>query len=79
MDVDGDTGTNGFLAAARAERGRGVATAIKLGQIAWAKAHGLRTLRTANETRLTGMLALNRRLGYRPLYTEIVLRGPLAP
>jgi hypothetical protein len=24
------------------------------------------------------MLALNRRLGYRPLYEEIVLRGPLA-
>jgi hypothetical protein len=43
-----------------------------------AKEHGLRVLRTANETRLTGMLALNRRLGYRRLYDEIVLRGPAA-
>jgi GNAT superfamily N-acetyltransferase len=70
--------TNGFLAIARAERGRGVAGAIKRGQVAWAKEHGVRTLRTANEVRLEGLLALNRRLGYRPLYTEIVLRGPAA-
>jgi GNAT superfamily N-acetyltransferase len=78
LDIDGDGGTNAFMAIARVERGRGVAGAIKRGQIAWAKAHGLRTLRTANETRLEGLLELNRRLGYRTLYTEIVLRGPLA-
>lgn len=78
LSVDGDTWWNGFLAIARAERGRGVASAIKRGQIAWAKANGVLTLRTANETRLAGLLALNRRLGYRPLYTEIVLRGPAA-
>jgi hypothetical protein len=29
--------------------------------------------------RLVGLIALNRRIGYRPLYEEIVLRGPLAP
>ena len=69
---------NGFLAIARTERGRGVGGAIKRGQIAWAKEHGVRALRTANETRLVGLLDLNRRLGYRPLYTEIVLRGPAA-
>ena len=78
LEIDGDAGTNAFMAIARAERGRGVAGAIKRGQIAWAKAQGLRTLRTANETRLEGLLAFNRRLGYRTLYTEIVLRGPLA-
>jgi GNAT superfamily N-acetyltransferase len=78
LRVDGDTWWNGFLAIARAERGRGVASAIKRGQIAWAKAKGVRALRTATETRLVGLLALNRRLGYRPLYTEFVLRGPAA-
>jgi GNAT superfamily N-acetyltransferase len=78
IEIDGDAGTHGFTAIARAERGRGVAGAIKRRQIAWAKAHGLRTLRTANETRLEGLLAFNRCLGYRTLYTEIVLRGPLA-
>ena len=52
--------------------------AIKRAQIAWAKASGVPTLRTANEVRLEGMLALNRRFGYRTLYDEIVLRGPAA-
>jgi GNAT superfamily N-acetyltransferase len=78
LERDGDEWTHGFMAVSRADRGRGVAGAIKRGQIAWAKEHGVQTLRTANETRLEGMLAFNRRLGYRPLYTEIVLRGPAA-
>jgi mycothiol synthase len=69
---------NGFTAVAREARGRGVAGAIKRAQIAWAKANGVPTLRTANEVRLEGMLALNRRFGYRTLYDEIVLRGPAA-
>jgi GNAT superfamily N-acetyltransferase len=78
LEIDGAAGKHGFTAIARAARGRGVAGAIKRGQIAWAKARGLRTLRTANETRLEAMLALNSRHGYRPLYEEIVLRGPVA-
>jgi GNAT superfamily N-acetyltransferase len=69
---------NGFMAVARDARGRGVAGAIKRAQIAWAKANGVPTLRTANEVRLTSMLALNRRFGYRTLYEEIVMRGPAA-
>ena len=78
MEFHDDVWWNGFTAVARTERGRGVAGAIKRGQIAWAKMHGVRALRTANEARLEGMLAFNRRLGYEPLYTEIVLRGPVA-
>jgi GNAT superfamily N-acetyltransferase len=78
LDIDGDSAHHGFTAIARAARGRGVASAIKRAQIAWAKEQGLRALRTANETRLDGMLAMNRRHGYRPLYEEIVLRGPAA-
>lgn len=70
--------THGFMAVARAHRGGGVAGAIKRGQIAWAKAHGIPALRTATEVRLTQMRALNDRFGYRPLYEEIVLRGPNA-
>jgi GNAT superfamily N-acetyltransferase len=69
---------NGFTAVARDARGRGVAGAIKRAQIAWAKANGVPTLRTANEVRLEGMLAMNRHFGYRTLYDEIVLRGPAA-
>lgn len=78
LERDGDAWRNGFMAVARDARGRGVAGAIKRAQIRWAKASGVPTLTTANEVRLASMLDLNRRLGYVPLYEEIVLRGPLA-
>jgi GNAT superfamily N-acetyltransferase len=78
LQVEGDIAKHGFMAVARDARGRGLAGAIKRAQIAWAKAHRLRSLRTANEVRLEQMLELNRRLGYQPLYTELVLRGPAA-
>jgi GNAT superfamily N-acetyltransferase len=79
LEVDGEHAKHGFTALRREARGRGIAGAIKRAQIAWAKQHGIRTLRTANELRLPQMLSLNERHGYRPLYLEIVLRGPLAP
>lgn len=66
-----------FLAVARRARGRGVAGALKRAHVAWAKRTGVEKLRVANEVRLAGLLALNRRLGFEPLYEEIVLRGPL--
>ncbi len=69
---------HGFLAVARAARGRGIGGAIKRAQIRYARAHGIAALRTATETRLAGMRELNRRLGYRDRYEEIALRG-LAP
>jgi mycothiol synthase len=78
LDIEGESAEHGFTAVARDARGRGVASAIKRAQIRWAKAHGVRSLRTANETRLAGMLALNRRYGYVRLYDEVVLRGPAA-
>jgi GNAT superfamily N-acetyltransferase len=78
LEHEDDQWKHGFMAVARNARGRGVAGAIKRAQIAWAKANGVPTLRTANEVRLEGMLALNRRLGYRTLYDEIVMRGPAA-
>jgi GNAT superfamily N-acetyltransferase len=79
LERDGDEWRNGFLAVTREARGRGVGSALKAAQIRWAKANGVVKLTTANEVRLAGMLALNRRLGYVPVYEEIVLRGPLAP
>ena len=74
LDRDGDSWSHGFLAVARDARGRGIGGAIKRAQIRYAKERGIPALRTATEVRLTGMLDLNRRLGYRPLYEEIVLR-----
>ena len=78
LEQDDGQWKNGFMAVARDARGRGIAGAIKRAQIAWAKTNGVPTLRTANEVRLEGMLALNQRFGYRTLYDEIVLRGPAA-
>ena len=68
---------HGFMAVAPEARGRGVAGAVKRAEIAWAKGHGIAALRTATEARLASMRDLHRRLGYVPLYEEIVLRGPL--
>ena len=70
--------SHGFTGVARAYRGRGIAGSIKRAQVAWAKARGIPSLRTATEKRLAVMRALNERFGYRPLYEEIVLRGPVA-
>jgi GNAT superfamily N-acetyltransferase len=76
LDVEGDTATHGSTAVARTARGRGVAGSIKRAQIGWAKRNGIRSLRTATELRLAQMRGINERLGYVPLYEEIVLRGP---
>jgi GNAT superfamily N-acetyltransferase len=79
LELEAERATHGFMAVARGVRGRGVAGALKRAQIAWAQTHGVTALRTATETRLTQMRALNARLGYRPLYDEIVLRGQAEP
>lgn len=78
LETEGSTVSHGFLAVRREARGQGIGGAIKRAQIEWAREHGVPALRTATETRLTQMRALNERLGYRALYEEIVLRGPVA-
>lgn len=78
LEHDGDEWRNGFMAVARQARGTGVAGAIKRAEVAYAKEHGIATLRTATEMRLTSMRDLNARFGYVPLYQEIVLRGSAA-
>jgi GNAT superfamily N-acetyltransferase len=60
LEHEGEQWKNGFMAVAREARGRGVAGAIKRAQIAWAKANGVSTLRTANEPALRLPEALRR-------------------
>jgi RimJ/RimL family protein N-acetyltransferase len=60
----GITGTTGVLAA---QRGRGVATMIKLASLRYLKEHGYREARTHNDTANPPILALNEKLGYRRL------------
>jgi GNAT superfamily N-acetyltransferase len=62
----------------RAWRGRGVASALKATQIAWAKRAGYKWLATNNEERNAPIRHLNERFGYRPGPALILFRGPLA-
>ncbi len=56
---------NGFTGVDAAYRGRGLATALKLLAIRWAREQGARSMRTNNDSRNAAMLAINRKLGYR--------------
>jgi mycothiol synthase len=63
----------------RAWRGRGVASALKRAQLAWAIENGISVLETTNELRNAPMRRVNEKLGYTPAPGRIHLRGPLAP
>jgi mycothiol synthase len=68
-----------LTAVKRAWRGRGIARALKVAQIAWAKEQGLTHLSTTNEQRNAPMIRVNESLGYREVPGRVGLRGPLAP
>lgn len=57
---------NMFTATGREYRGRGLALAVKLASTRWAAEHGITQLVTTNDETNAPMLAINRRLGYRP-------------
>jgi GNAT superfamily N-acetyltransferase len=62
-----------------ADRGRGVAAALKRATIAWAAEHGLEWLETGNDEENGPMRAINRSLGYAPMPDALEMQGPLAP
>lgn len=78
MDALPGVGLHSFTGVARAWRGRGVATALKVEQLHRARAAGMTAVRTENVEGNEPIRAINRRLGYRDLHTVRVLRGPLA-
>jgi RimJ/RimL family protein N-acetyltransferase len=57
---------NAFTGVLREYRGRGLAQALKLQTILLAKKEGMRYIRTHNDSNNAPMLAINRKLGYRP-------------
>jgi mycothiol synthase len=79
LTVHEGAGTHAFTAVKRAARGRGIARALKVAQIAWAKEQGLTHLSTTNEQRNAPMIRVNESLGYREVPGRVGLRGPLAP
>jgi mycothiol synthase len=67
---------NGFTAVRKSHRRRGLATALKRAQIAWAAGHGYREIVTSMVDGNAAMRAVNERLGYEPLPAWIVVSGP---
>ncbi|MCW2965496.1 MAG: acetyltransferase [Actinomycetia bacterium] len=65
-DEESGRGANMFTGTQRAYRGRGLGLAVKLASVAWAKEHGITQIATRNDETNAPMLAINRRLGYRP-------------
>jgi RimJ/RimL family protein N-acetyltransferase len=72
------TGEHQLTAVKRAWRGRGIATALKRAQIAWAAENGFERLATYNDETNLPMRAVNARLGYEPQPPIVLVRGPLA-
>lgn len=77
-DRSGGSAYHLMLATRRAWRGRGVASALKAAQIAWAVENGLTELRTANEDRNLAARAVNAKHPYEPMPDGLILSGPLA-
>jgi len=62
----------------RAWRGRGIASALKRAEIAWAIESGATHLETSNEERNAPIRSLNEKHGYKLQPGEITVRGPIA-
>jgi GNAT superfamily N-acetyltransferase len=69
VDPDGAMAVNAMTGTLREYRGRGLARLVKLASIRWAAEHSVERILTGNDETNAAMLAVNRRLGYRP-FTE---------
>jgi GNAT superfamily N-acetyltransferase len=71
----------GLTGVLRPYRGRGLALALKLRGIAYAREHGYRWLRTVNESNNRPILSLNERLGFvkLPAWIDMVRSGTDSP
>jgi mycothiol synthase len=72
-----ETAEHGLTAVRRDRRGRGIARALKLGQLRWAADAGLRRLVTWTQQGNEPMQALNRSLGYEDVSKVLTMQGPL--
>jgi GNAT superfamily N-acetyltransferase len=71
------TGEHGLTAVRRDRRRRGIATALKRTQLAWAAADGVHELVTWTQRGNEAMQALNRKLGYVDRTRDLTFQGPL--
>jgi GNAT superfamily N-acetyltransferase len=70
VDPSRKLGYNQMTATLPQFRRRGLALAVKLASARWAQANGFERILTENDAENAGMLAVNKRLGYRPLYEQ---------
>jgi GNAT superfamily N-acetyltransferase len=68
---------HGLTSVAAGYRNRGIATALKRAQIAWASREGYRELMTSTQDGNAPMRAVNDKLGYEPRPAWIRVEGPL--
>jgi len=68
---------HGLTSVAASHRNRGIATALKQAQIAWASRNGFRELMTSTQDANAPMRAVNDKLGYEPRPAWIRLEAPL--
>jgi mycothiol synthase len=68
-----DAATNAFTGVAREHRGRGIARALKMRTIQWARENGVKHCYTGNEGENKPMLSINISLGYQMLPKEVEL------
>ncbi|MFF0265152.1 GNAT family N-acetyltransferase [Kribbella sp. NPDC004536] len=81
LDTDHpDRAENGYTAVRREFRGRGIATALKRKTLAWAAAHGVKSIYTWTQTGNDDMRSLNELLGYKnsSISIRVQARLPLA-
>jgi RimJ/RimL family protein N-acetyltransferase len=69
VDHDRALASNEMTGTLAGFRGRGLATLAKLATVRWAADHRIRRIYTSNDAENAPMLAVNRRLGYRPIAT----------
>jgi RimJ/RimL family protein N-acetyltransferase len=79
FDPESGRARNGFTGTRRDYRGRGHASAAKLASIRWLAERGCTALWTGNDETNEPMLAINRRLGYRPALRTIEAVRELSP
>lgn len=69
---EADTLHQAFTGTRREYRGRGIATELKRRAVEYARLHGYRVIRTGNDSLNHPMLAINRKLGFKPESERIV-------
>ena len=74
---DATAAEHGLTAVRRSWRGRGIATALKSTQVAWASANGVERLVTWTQRGNEDMQGLNERLGYVVAAQSVTMAAPL--